>query len=55
MEKKSFKETNIEQTVKGLIELVNRFGGINPIGSQVLLEYDSEWDVVIGIKRKEKL
>ena len=47
----SFKEANIEEIVNGLIELTNNFAGVSK-GSEVPLDYNSEWDVIIGVRRK---
>ena len=46
-----FKEANIEEIVNGLIELTNNFVGVS-MGSEVPLDYNSEWDVIIGVRRK---
>ena len=53
MEKKSFKEANIEDIVKSLIELTNRMKFLSPAKSEVPLDYNPEWDVIIGVRRKE--
>lgn len=47
----SFKEANIEDIVNGLIELTNNLG-VASAGGEVTLDYNSEWNVIIGIRRK---
>ena len=47
----SFKEANIEGIVNGLIDLSDNLGGV-PTGGEVPLDYNSEWNVIIGVRRK---
>ena len=50
----SFREADIEGIVNGLIELSDNLGGV-PTGGEVPLDYNSEWNVIIGIRRNEVL
>jgi hypothetical protein len=47
----SFREADIEGIVDGLIELSENLNGM-PTGGEVSLDYNSEWNVYIGVRRK---
>ena len=47
----SFKEADIEEIVNGLIDLSENLKGV-PTGGEVPLDYNSEWNVIIGVRRK---